>query len=238
MDARELWRDVRALDVPIDLRLGPNTAHRYLFDPKRLAFFLSRYKFAARMLHDCTTIADIGSGDGFGLLTFCNNPHVTQIHGYDFDEQLVDYAQHQLSRALALARPDAVHPQFYHGDFLTMKVGQSYDGVVSLDVIEHIDPDRSQEFLGRIYEILMPCGIAVIGTPNEYAAQYGSPHSRLGHVNNYGPERLRAEMSMFFPITFLFSCNDEVVHTGFDKLAHYLIAVGVKPGFNNRKPRW
>ncbi len=230
MEAREIWRKVRALDAPISLKLGPNTADRYIHDPKRISFFLSRYKFAAKMLSACTTIADIGCGDGFGTLTFCNNQNAVHVHGYDFDEQLIDYAQTDLSNAI-VARSQGPRPQFFHGDFLRAPIDQSYDGVCSLDVIEHIDPDKSSAFISKIHDILMPCGVAVIGTPNEYAAQYGSPHSKLGHINNFVPDRLRAEMEAHFPIVFMFSANDEMVHTGFDKLGHYILAVGVKPGW-------
>jgi hypothetical protein len=50
---RATWAQVMALSSGIDLPLGPNSADRYLFDPKRFAFFLSRYKFAAKMLKGC-----------------------------------------------------------------------------------------------------------------------------------------------------------------------------------------
>src|SRR5262249_28282596 len=57
---RETWKKVMALSSGINLPLGPNSTDRYLSDPKRLAFFLSRYKFAAKMLKRCRSIADVG----------------------------------------------------------------------------------------------------------------------------------------------------------------------------------
>jgi hypothetical protein len=49
----------------------------------------------------------------------------------------------------------------------------------------------------------------------------------MEHVNcKSGPE-LRALLLRHFRTAFLFSMNDEVVHTGFSPLAHYLIGIGV-----------
>ena len=38
-------------------------------------------------------------------------------------------------------------------------------------------------------------------------------------------------MSKFFHNVFIFSMNDEVIHTGFYPMAHYLWAIGVGPKF-------
>jgi hypothetical protein len=44
-------------------------------------------------------------------------------------------------------------------------------------------------------------------------------------VNCKDGEEFRALMLRYFHNVFLFSMNDEVVHTGFHKMAHYLLAV-------------
>jgi 2-polyprenyl-3-methyl-5-hydroxy-6-metoxy-1,4-benzoquinol methylase len=111
---------------------------------------------------------------------------------------------------------------------LTVNVPGVFSGLACLDVIEHIEPVREKDFIHALSNSLDEDGIAVIGTPNLDARPYASPHSEIGHINNYDAERLRASLGSQFRHVFLFSMNDEMVHTGFDKLAHYLMALCVK----------
>lgn len=43
----------------------------------------------------------------------------------------------------------------------------------------------------------------------------------------YSYDRLKKLMSDYFYTVFMFGMNDEVVHTGYLPMAHYLFAVGV-----------
>jgi hypothetical protein len=54
---------------------------------------------------------------------------------------------------------------------------------------------------------------------------YASPLSKEGHVNCKTMPDLKALMQRFFHNVFMFSMNDEVVHTGFYPMAHYLLGV-------------
>jgi hypothetical protein len=45
-------------------------------------------------------------------------------------------------------------------------------------------------------------------------------------VNLYEAPRLRDSMERIFHNVFMFGINDEIVHTGFAPMAHYLVAVG------------
>ena len=68
-------------------------------------------------------------------------------------------------------------------------------------------------------------GICVIGTPNITAADYAAVTSQLGHVNLYSQERLVSELKKYFHQVFPFGMNDEIIHTGFGSMAHYLFCV-------------
>lgn len=229
MDAREKWREVRALDTPVSLRLGPNTVDRFLGDPKRLSFMFARYAFAAKMLQGCESILEVGCGDGLGTLTFLSDTRASDILGVDFDEDLIRYALSDLMPAVSKARPDeAPRVTFLHADFLSWNFPTFFAGACSLDCIEHIDPAESHAFLGQLADALSPRGIAVIGTPNEYAAHLGSAHSQVGHINNFTPARLRAELGAHFQTVFLFGLNDATLHVGHEHLWHYILAVAVK----------
>ena len=68
-------------------------------------------------------------------------------------------------------------------------------------------------------------GALVIGTPSLESQHYASPQSKVGHVNCKSGTEFKAFLERYFHNVFLFSMNDEVVHTGFYPMAHYLIAL-------------
>lgn len=72
---------------------------------------------------------------------------------------------------------------------------------------------------------LEPQGAAVIGMPSLESQDYASPISKQGHVNCKTMPDFKATMERHFHNVFMFSMNDEVVHTGYHKMAHYLIAL-------------
>ena len=49
----------------------------------------------------------------------------------------------------------------------------------------------------------------------------------MGHVNLYTGEKLEEQMKKYFNFVTIFSMSDEIVHTGYIPMAHYLIGVGV-----------
>lgn len=50
--------------------------------------------------------------------------------------------------------------------------------------------------------------------------------SAIQHINLKSHATLRALMAKYFENVFMFSMNDEVVHTGFGAMGHYIFAVG------------
>jgi len=49
--------------------------------------------------------------------------------------------------------------------------------------------------------------------------------SLAGHINLKSAATLRESLARRFTNVFIFSMNDEVVHTGFTPMAHYLFAL-------------
>ena len=96
-----------------------------------------------------------------------------------------------------------------------------------LDVIEHIETTVETRLMENISKSLSNSGICIIGTPNVEASRFASPQSQIGHVNLKNHLDLRDLLAQHFENTFLFSMNDEVVHTGFYPMAHYLCGIGV-----------
>jgi 2-polyprenyl-3-methyl-5-hydroxy-6-metoxy-1,4-benzoquinol methylase len=188
-----------------------------LNNPRHLLFTLARYKFAARMLtpgrkHD---ILEFGCGEGFGTLLLAEGEH--KVTAVDFDPDAITYAKEALSSSGI---------EFRVGDVLDSKPIGEFDTVVSLDVIEHIRQDREKDYFRTIVSNLRPDGFAVIGTPNAAAAAYASEASKAGHVNLFTAERLAETAGEWFKNVFIFGMNDEVLHTGFYAMSHYLFVLG------------
>lgn len=230
VSALNTWRNVMASSTGVQLKWGPNAVDRYILDPKRIGFMFARHKFAAKMLRDCKHILDVGCGDGMATVMFLSESNADVV-GVDMDEELISHAQEHILPAVVQTRPqDGRRLTFYKHDITSGPIGDSwYDGVACLDVIEHIEPAESNYFISQLASMLNDDGIAVIGTPNIYAAQYQSPQSASGHINLFSPDRLREDLSKAFRHVWIFSMSDEVVHLGFDKLAHYLMAVCINP---------
>ena len=68
-------------------------------------------------------------------------------------------------------------------------------------------------------------GVLLMGSPSIHSQAYASPPSKAGHVNCKDAPGMKALLSKFFHNVFIFSMNDEVVHTGFYPMAHYLFAL-------------
>ena len=110
-------------------------------------------------------------------------------------------------------------------DILQCPVPGSFDGAFSLDVIEHIPASQEDIFLQNVIQSLKDDGVLIIGTPSLESQQHASPQSKEGHINCKSGLELKTLLTRYFRNVFLFSMNDEIIHTGFYPMAHYLFAV-------------
>jgi 2-polyprenyl-3-methyl-5-hydroxy-6-metoxy-1,4-benzoquinol methylase len=188
-------------------------------DPRRLAFMLSRYKFVSKMLSGREKVAEIGCGDAFGSRIVLQE--VKELHVYDIDPVFVsDINQRQSSK---WPLKPAVH------DILTGPLVGLYNAIYSLDVIEHIESSQEHLYAENIKKSLAPHGVAIIGAPTLESQTYASPQSKIGHVNCKSGKDFKAFFEKHFHQVFIFSMNDEVVHTGFYPMAHYNFALCTDP---------
>ena len=77
--------------------------------------------------------------------------------------------------------------------------------------------------------------VMVVGMPSLESQAYASEGSKAGHVNCKSAPDLKALMQSFFRAVFMFSMNDEVVHTGYHKMAHYIFALCAHPIPHHRR---
>jgi len=184
-------------------------------DPKRTLFTLARYKFVAKMLDGYERVLEVGCADAFATrLVQQVATHVTAI---DFDPIFIDDARSRLNPYWPLDL--AVH------DMLSSPVRGEYDAIFSLDVLEHIQQSQERVFITNMLSGLKSSGTLIIGMPSLESQAYASPQSKAGHVNCKSGPALKELFQDYFDNVFLFSMNDEVIHTGYSQMAHYLIVL-------------
>ena len=199
--------------------MGPWTSHIWRTDPRHLGFLLARYKFVAKMLSGKKKVLEVGCGDAVGTPVVLQT--VGSIHGIDFEPLVLDDAIERYRREGVTRAMFSVH------DMLNTSVEDSFDGAFSLDVIEHIPQEKELLFIKNIVNSLNNNGVLILGTPNVTAQEYASTASKQGHINLKSGESLKNLLEKSFHNVFIFSMNDEVVHTGYTPMAHYLLAMGV-----------
>lgn len=197
-------------------RLGLRSSQSWHDDPKHLLFRLSRYKFVGKMLSGSDHVLEIGCGDAFG--TRLVQQEVKALSATDFDAVFVEDVKARMVERWRF-------PVFTH-DLLAGPISGRYDGVFALDVLEHIQPKDEHTFLKNAFAPLTAHGVGIIGMPSLESQVHASPTSRAGHVNCKTMPELKKVMKAYFNTVFMFSMNDEVVHTGYHPMAHYLFAVG------------
>jgi SAM-dependent methyltransferase len=191
--------------------LGPMLSDVWRRDPSRVVFVLSRYKFVARMLAGARYVAEIGCGDGTASALV--RERVTSLDLFDFDPLFVAVANEQ-------------HPGAREHDIVAAPLPpKSYDAIFMLDVFEHIRPADERRALKHVVRSLADFGTFIVGMPSIESQAYASAQSKLGHVNCKSGDELAALMRRYFGQVLLFGMNDEVVHTGFPPMCHYLFAV-------------
>jgi 2-polyprenyl-3-methyl-5-hydroxy-6-metoxy-1,4-benzoquinol methylase len=201
-------------------RLGLMSSQVWRDDPKRLLFVLARYKFVAKMFSGLNKVLEIGCADAFG--TRLVRQEVAHVVATDFDPVFIERNIAQQNSAPGAQRWTI---EFRAHDLLSSPVTGDFDGAYAVDVIEHIPVEDEDQFIGNMARSLNSRGICLIGSPSLQSQTYASPPSKAGHVNCKDAPGLKKLMEKYFHNVFVFSMNDEIVHTGFYPMAHYLFAL-------------
>lgn len=217
MSDLERWCQVQHLMGEKRLRFGQHVSYWFFHSPRHALHCMSYYKFAAKMIGQGRRVLDVGCGEGLGTWLLAKECGFAM--GIDFDADAIGAAKGNFQ---------SPNVAFDCADFLS-DGRDGFDAVVSLDVIEHIHRADIDAYLQNVCRALKQEGIAVIGTPSLASQQYASEIARVGHVNIYDGEGLEKELQRYFVHVFLFAAHDEVIHTGFLPLAHYLLAIGCRP---------
>ena len=200
--------------------LGSMATDRWRSDSKLLGVTLSRYKFVSKMFAGFESVLEIGAADGWYSRLVFNEVRTLTLS--DFDQIWLDDFESQSVYASS-------GTEYLIHDFVKSKLSRVFNGIYALDVLEHIQPKNQRHFLSNVCSSLLPHGVAIFGMPSAESQVYASEGSKVGHVNCQSGNELKENLSGYFNNVFVFSMSDEVVHTGFMPMAHYLLALCVNP---------
>lgn len=201
-----------------EIPLGPWSSFSLINDAKHLAFVLSRYKFCAKMLEGKDLVVEVGCGDGLGLPIIAQSvKHVVCI---DWDERNLENCARRLKHLKNVS--------YQKVNLNETTVPLNADAVYTVDVIEHIELDAEKQFLKNICGMMKKESVLITGTPNISASQYASKNSQILHINLKSQKTLREMTLEYFKYEFSFGMNDEVLHTGYGPMCHYLWSIGVE----------
>lgn len=215
----ELWNKYGATQKEGSVTLGPHSSFQWNNSRRHLLFTAARYKFAMKMIGNIyepgeKTILDLGCSDGFG--TYYVSEFAQSTLGIDFDEEAINYAKSSYNLDGGIL--------YKLENFLNKKYGD-FDGIVSFDVLEHIYPENEDSYMKTVLMNLKDTGTFVVGTPSLETQQYSKENVTGAHVNVYKGEDFYKMLKRYFHNVYLFTQNDEIIHTGHLRMANYLIAV-------------
>jgi SAM-dependent methyltransferase len=194
-------------------KLGLMSGKRWREDPKGTLFTLSRYKFVSKLLQGKDQVLEIGCGDGWYSRVVKQT--VKNLTLSDTDAIFLENSQ---KREKIWKFNYLIHNMI---DSPTVK---KFDAIYLLDVFEHINKKNENIFLANISKSLKKDGILITGTPS-YEFQKYVKNPDPTHINCKTGKQLRSVLKKYFENVFIFSMNDEIVHTGFEKMANYFFSL-------------
>ncbi len=151
-------------------RVSLSVAENFVYQRSRLA-----YVKASELISGC--VLEIGTGTGYGVDIIAPHAlHFTTIDKFRSEKLATLPANVEFMEATAPPLPFA---------------DESFDCVVSFQVIEHIKRDR--EFVREVWRVLKPGGCFIVTTPNRPMSLTRNPW----HVREYRIEELRELLGDF-----------------------------------------
>ncbi len=221
LSQKEAYKEGIEFQFVEPIKLGPIISYSLLHDPIHMSFVLSRYKFIAKMLSGKKKVLEVGCGDAFGTPIVAQ--FVKHLNAYEIDQRYVEDNKKRLYKIKNI--------KFELFNICEKVPAYKFDAIYSVDVIEHLDRKLTGPFVENALKSLTPGGVYIVGTPNKTANRWASRQSRIQHINLFSHKRLRELLEKYFENVFMFSMNDEVVHTGFASMANFIWGIGAGKKF-------
>ncbi|MFL2770839.1 MAG: class I SAM-dependent methyltransferase [Rhodospirillaceae bacterium] len=124
------------------------------------------------------SILDVGCGEGSMLKTLMSIHTGAKCTGVEISEKAIHLAKHALPRA-----------SFRYCDITIESLDETFDLVVSADVVEHIEEDTKA--IKNMVAMTQPGGRIIISTLQGRMRKF---EKQVGHVRNYAPGELEEKL--------------------------------------------
>lgn len=187
--------------------------------------FLFAYEFAKDKISESSSVLEMGCGAGYGANLL--SQHVKEIIGLDVDQDMIAYALKKYGSENCFFK-------LYDGIKIPYQ-DNTFDAVVSLQVIEHIQDDSN--YISEIHRVLKNNGIFILTTPNKTLRLKPNqrPWNRF-HVREYDQHELEGVLkTKFFDVKIQgIRGNEEVQRVELGRINEGLKIISLDP-LNLRK---
>lgn len=138
-----------------------------------------RYEWVSQFVKGLKVL-DIGCAVGYGPYYFATNGAVEAV-GADNSQDAINWAKEHYK---------APNLKYIVANALNLPIkNNSFDVVISFDLLEHISDADQKKFISEIKRVLKPNGVAIIGTPNSQADETAI----LGATNHFHVRELNKD---------------------------------------------
>ncbi len=171
----------------------PKSKHEYNYVFQRCLF-----AYYEALKHIKGRVLEIGTGSGYGIEII--SPKVVEFVTIDKYDCELDFTNYKNVTFIQMEIPPLSHVD-----------SNSFDYVISFQVIEHIENDK--EFLKEIYRVLKVGGKLILTTPNHVQSLTRNPW----HVREYTVAELKELMESYFAkVTTLGTYGSKIVNDYID----------------------
>src|SRR3989344_3026164 len=148
---------------------------------------LFAYEFAKNVIDKNSFVLDIGTGEGYGTKLLSKN--IKKIVGIDVDKNTIKHASNKYASENCTFK-------LYKGRRIPYKEN-TFDAIVSFQVIEHIKDDMN--YLFEVRRVLKKDGIFIFTTPNRlYRLKPNQKPLNKFHIREYCPKSLNNLLERVF----------------------------------------
>lgn len=134
-------------------------------------------------------VLDCATGKGYGA--YIMSLSARSVTGIDLNDTSLKVASESFSgqENLVFKRQDI---------FKLEELGKKFDVITAFEVIEHIDPSKTDEFLSSMKNVLKSDGTLLISTPNHDVVLASGVHVPSFHINNFKSTELKQVLEKHF----------------------------------------
>ena len=131
----------------------------------RLLSNMRIYEKTLKHLKDGQRILEIGCNKGYGLYFIAKNLPNSRVVGIDINKEFIEFCRRTWSsKNLEFEAMNILNPKDI--EEIKRKYGK-FDAVICFEVLEHIPPNKTTEFLNNIRRLIEEGGLLFLSTPNK-----------------------------------------------------------------------